>query len=709
MQLCQDLEAGKEPLANRRDVASLVTLCSTLAEKDAAKGHQPITIWRATESGADKLLALFAVLLRRSFFSASPNNPETCYYATLRHLGLRAFVQTERNGLAIALACVRGDVLAVYNALLAETASQLRDQSQQQPCGSSSSSPSPASISTRTPTTSPQPRPQPAPAAQTKLSVLDRLHFTVMMLVQDALVAVDTTAVLIGSDLLVHAPARASLSAAHRPGELLALQQQQLGVLDRCCRVALELLPLAARHSPVRDTWWDAVTPLFHNINKGINSVATSAATLPCMWLGMVAGPRGPAPPPSGELPLVPDAEAYTAASCAQSSVTSSCDAASSGSSSGGSSSSSNSSSGGGNSGGGAVSTSTATSTSPAASPLPPSSLQCLLAAHVARLCAVLDGGTDHGLAGAGGCGGGRSALEHVPLENAGGKFAPSDKIPQALGVGLAVRALNLWSRARGLWEGSAVRDVWWAAAAHVPDAMAASGTGGGSSSGGSGSGSSNGSGSGDSSCNRQGRGVQSAKAAAADLRRRLAEAEMQVTCSGSSQVVGAAAAAAPTAVAAASGHVADLRRTLAALEVEAAAEQLPPLNRKATAVLCRRLAAAALASMRDAVSHHCIADHAQARVLATEALHCWRLALAPERTCRRRPAPPAAVRQLEGWWRAAVEVLESAALRGMDELLPFAAHLAAAGWPAAEDEQRISRLLCGPCRGEVDRSVPDR
>ncbi len=115
--------------------------------------------------------------------------------------------------------------------------------------------------------------------------------------------------------------------------------------------------------------------------------------------------------------------------------------------------------------------------------------------------------------------------------------------------------------------------------------------------------------------------------------------------------------------------HAACLRRTLTALELEAAAEQLPPLNCKATAVLCRRLAAAALASMRDDVSvRHCIADHGQARLLAIEALCCWRLALAPEHTCQRRPAPPAAVRQLEGWWRAALQVLELTKPKGMDE-----------------------------------------
>ncbi len=132
---------------------------------------------------------------------------------------------------------------------------------------------------------------------------------------------------------------------------------------------------------------------------------------------------------------------------------------------------------------------------------------------------------------------------------------------------------------------------------------------------------------------------------AAADLRWRLEEVgpyEASMTASSA-----AAAATAALAAAAAPEHVAYLRRNLAALEVEAAAEQLPPLNRKATAVLCRRLAAA-LASMRDDVSPHRIADHGQAQLLAMQRRILQDLhrrpppALQPPYRCRRRRPPPA-------------------------------------------------------------------
>ncbi len=393
-----------------------------------------------------------------------------------------------------------------------------------------------------------------------------------------------------------------------------------------------------------------------------------------------------------------------------------------------------------------------------------PSSLQCLLAAHVARLCAALDGGEDYGLVsgpastgqlppsaqavGEGGC---NSPLALVYLQDVKGRFVDGERPPKALGVGMALKALELWTRARGLWEGSAVRDAWWVADAAAEAARTeqeaqdstssisisiSSGDSGGSYGGG--------------PCRPMSRG-RTAKAAAADLRRRLAAVE---AAAGTVAAVVAATPAADAASASTSSaspagvvtrqasassaswpaalppppppppsepatpaagaaaeppeHVAWLRRDLAALEVEAAAEQLPPLSRTATAALCSRLAAAALARLHKEPVPHCrIADEGQARLLSAEALRCWRLALAPERTCQRRPAPPAAVRRLEAWWRAALAALAAGRRSTFDHLLPsVAAPLAAAGWPAASGALNVNSLVCGPCRGKLHREA---
>ncbi len=302
--------------------------------------------------------------------------------------------------------------------------------------------------------------------------------------------------------------------------------------------------------------------------------------------------------------------------------------------------------------------------------------------------------------------------------------------VPRVLGAELALAAVRMWAQAGELWEGRVVRDSWRAvveaeraAGIQQPGTAAASYSSRGAAGGG------------ESSWRRR------LSAAVAALRHQLAaveaaEAEARAGSgagladragggagaeavsladaagASTSTAVGPAvvAAAAPAAAAeAAHGGVA-----LVALEVEAAAEHLPPLSRMATAELCCRLAAAAMQTLTGGAKQQRRLEAEGARGLVWASLKCWRRALAPERTCPRRPAPPEVVKRLERWWRVALRALaaEECTPAGCLGLAPEVVELMRAGWGAVElmragwgaagsADRVLYSLYCGPCLGE--------
>ncbi len=761
--VCDDLGDGREPFLAIDDFSTLASQLEALSVDDYAEPDLIAKNWIAHKPNADKMMALYALALRRSLYSTPTDDEGQLDYAYLRTnlgVGLAGYAASCSHGLSLALACVRGDALRLYNALLAESASRIRAHTQQLRHEASTAH---GNVCSRSSGSSSQS--QPPPDTASNVPALCRTIQTAVALVHDSLTVMDAIWNLVSPRPDVHGPSGARIAASIPQHELLSIQLQQLGVLDRCSDVVVELMPHAAHHSglPVRNS---SCRPdmafVLHVLDLSLNNAVQYPDKLRCMWLGTVAG-RPPLPPPCG-CPPNPSAAAGTMGNrsgngertvSGPSGVSGGCysSASSNSGSDSGNAGNGHGGEGSGNNGGGGVRAfAPAAAPSPAIGLLLPSSLQCLLAAHVARLCAALDGGTDYGLTswapptgqlppGAQPEGGswGPSPLALVHLQDAKGRFVDGERPPRTLGVGMALKALELWTRARGLWEGSATRDAWWVgdtvAAAErnqqQPGDSAAS-----SSSSISGSGGGGGGGGGVSSqCRTASRGP-SARVAAADLRQRLAAAEAEAAeaeaCTpaavAETVATGAASASTPSesppaavagqeaaassmspatlqeaGAAVSSEHVTWLVRTLAALEVEASAEQLPPLSRTATAALCSRLAAAALARLHKEPVPHCrIADEGQARLLSAEALRCWRLALAPERTCQRRPAPPAAVRRLEAWWRAALAALAAGDRPTWEHLHRVATPLAAAGWPAEAGEVDVNSLVCGPCRGEL-------
>lgn len=270
------------------------------------------------------------------------------------------------------------------------------------------------------------------------------------------------------------------------------------------------------------------------------------------------------------------------------------------------------------------------------------------------------------------------------------------------LSAELAVAAVRMWVQAGELWEGSAVRDSWRAvveaeraAGIQRPVTATANAAGGG-----------------------EGSWRRRRRAAVAALRRQLAEAEAGARAASGAGAAGLAGTAGPStstavapaveamaAAAAAHGRVTFLRGALATLEVEEVAERVPPLNRMATVELCCRLAAAAVQTLTGGPGQHCRLEVEGARDLVWRSLECWRLALAPERTCPRRPAPAAVVKRLERWWGVALRAMASAecVTEVCGGLAPEIVALTNAGWAAAGGADRVvSSLYCGPCLGEL-------
>ncbi len=656
----EQLIAGEAPEFEASELQACTRLLSDLDKARAAVNAS----WHLDVSHYHKKLALFALALRRCA-SAPPGDPSLPHFAALRRaigdcFGLYC---TDVKDLPPdpLITCLRGDALLVYNALLAEAAvslgahallqtgacegtdrSQQLQRQQQQQQGPDGKLPSLVSV---------------------VKSAVELLHES------QALMGNIGGAVGKGSgatepcnpDPLTTPLHSGSCSdsimggiAATAPGSaLLARQCLQQGLLDSCCRVALRLLPVAHNcgSSAGRHINRNALlNPLTTSLGRLIGSPASRG-----MWLGTVAG-RAP-PPPASCPPLCEGIQgssdeeptdsrsgySSTLPATANSSHCGSASCNSGGSSSGGSSS--------GSSSGGSSCTSSSSGSrqlpARAVGPLLPSSMQCLLAAHVTRMCAYLDGGPMYGLREGPTDGlGPLDGLSMVPIMTQASGHVLGGRAPQRVLTSLAVVAVGAWAHARGLWDGSAERDAWW-----LPAGDAGRGTGGG-----------------------MGRGHddRSAAAAAAVLRRQLAEAEAAAEAAEAAEAgppsSAAAAAEGAAAAEAEAGRLAGLRRTLAALEVEAAAEQLPPLNRMATAALCRRLVAACASKLRgsDAARYE-ICDTQNAEVLAGGALSCWRLALARERVCPRRPPPAAAVRRLEAWWQAVVEVMAAQQQLGMD------------------------------------------
>ncbi len=730
--ICIDLGAGREPCIKPDELNRCLDSLDELWSQDAEPDEKSEPLWRAWQPHPLGFVALYCLALRRTACAAGTDRPCAAQYGRIRTL-LGGVVASNgfRDGFgqALALACLKADALLLYSALLAGSAA-----------GLSSYTPlchGPTGGAERRQTPEGQ-----LPGITAAIDNANALIRELLALVQGIRCSVPAPQQAADLPMLLRIPCSVSTPAPSGSSssssscssstealqsacaELLVCQLLEQGVLDNFCRVQLHLLQLAPRFTPVR-TARAQLHGILVSLYKEIEDLPLYIASSG-LWLGSVAG-KAPASLARLGLP---------GPGCGEED-----------SSSGNASSTSSTSSGGRSTSSSRIPAAAASSTGRIGR-LFPSALQCLLAAHVVRLCAALDGGPTYGLLGdtpggqgAGGGGGAHSPLAQVPLLDGEGVAVRSGATPTTLGASLATRVMFLWGQARVLWEGSAARDAWWlelvpqgprtrdGAGRRTGFAAAGSGRGGGSSRGG------------------RGYGGRTANAALAALRRELAEAEAEresmagaareawaragsseergtdaeprlpqaamdakagrdrASMAGPSSSLAAAAEAASAAAAPpppSRRRVAALRQTLAALEVEAAAERLPPLNRTATVELCRRLAAAAVARLRGSRARHRIADTHEARCALLASLRCWRLALAPERQCPVRPAPPAVVQRLEAWWRAALEGIAALGRTADTGWLAELSLLAGAGWTAeACTGQTDASYFCGPCMGK--------
>ncbi len=300
-----DLEAGRDPFPAREYVMLCVETLEELEAADSTTYEHPTAIWAATELSKAKLFALYAVALRRSVHATTPDDAthtaftrlRGCLSATLA----RCMDVTISIRPALVLACVRGDVLNIYNAHLAECASQLRSHAQLRCEGQAGHKP--------------QPRRLPQRPASSRLPTLKRVLAATAALASEALMLVGiiweasgaSTSTSAGNGITdpTDSTTNGSGTAAFHEGELLALQQQQLGVLDRCCRVALELLPLAAPCSPVSDTCVPDVESTFEKLDRQMLRDFVPRG----LWLGTVRWRGGKvcrqARPPKGAMAAV--------------------------------------------------------------------------------------------------------------------------------------------------------------------------------------------------------------------------------------------------------------------------------------------------------------------------------------------------------------------------------------------------------------------
>ncbi len=645
----------------------------------------------ATLSTDCACLAAHALALRRSAQSTSPDDgPQSQYkHADLRHgMAFGLLLDSSKAKLykkPIALTCVRGDALLAYMSLLAQSAAHLRAHARLR----------------QGPTDQPHTSRNSLPKLPLVMEEASRRVCESLLFVQVA--GYEHAEMAKGGEIDGPGPLPStSTKTANGSGggagltadEAHTLQLLQQGMLDGCCRVLLEALPLARSPSLI-----NALKPtvLFRQL---LSTAVKVMGSFRGLWLGSAAALLPvPSRPPLGCV----DAPAEKPCS----------------SSSGTHSGSRNSSS----------------SRLPAASAFSrsltgqvfPSALKCLLAAHVVRLCAALDGGPTYGLLGdspggqgdspggegAFGGGGAPSPLAEVPLLDGEGVAVLKGSVPQVLSTKLAADALEMWMQARELWEGSVVRDAWNV----LTTAEAAAGT---QQPGSAGASSSRGT-----EDISNGTWRRRATAAVKALRHRLAEAASGARAGGTSAAATVAAgaeepgaeqasgagtssssAAAPTAVTAeaAGGGVAALHQMLAALEVEAAAERLPPLNRTATVELCRRLVAAIRGTLGSSPARHRFVNEEAPGELIWRSLHCWRLlALAPERLCPVRPAPPAAVRRLEAWWQAALEAMGRVNYGPEEIEMLVGVVLSVAGfWGGGDEGEPVTSLYCGPCLGKL-------
>ncbi len=645
-----ELNAGEEPQITGSELQACVRLIGDCERTRAAAEDVTKSVWHLSATQTRKVLTLFALALRR------------CASGTLHSLGGSASLPPLRFALGgclglfsedadlaphLALACLRGDALLVYNTLLAKHAVYLKAHALP-PTG-------PSEGDTRAPQQQQQDADEKLPSlAFVSKSATDLLHESQALVSSIRGVLERTAATEPRSPdpltMHLHSSSGSDSSRGGPADALLARQCLQQGLLDSCCRVTLQLLHLTYT-SGASAARLIETSLLQRQLAMSLSRLFGSPASRG-MWLGSVAGrappPPASCPPPcagaegsSGKQPTDSrDVSSSSSSSTLPATATGSCGTA--------------------NASAKSSSIGSYQLPAPAVGRLLPSAMQCLLAVHVVSLCALLDGGPTYGLREV--TPGGPQSLgmpSSVPLLSWACDVSRTLRPVRPVTMRLALVAVGVWAHARGLWDGSEVRDVWWLPARGAAGCSAEGAGQAGSGAGGSSAQSGGGMG--------RGRNGRSAAAAAAVLRRQLAEAEAAVQAAearaaGPSSSAWAAAEGAAAAVAAAAGRLAELRRTLAALEVEAAAEQLPPLNRIATVELCRRLVAACKPHLSgsSAAERHEVCDQEGTVRLAGAALRCWRLALAPERRCRRRPTPPAAVRRLEAWWQAVVEVMEA-------------------------------------------------
>ncbi len=298
--VCQDLEDGREPHLAPDEFGILAHQIKALSRERRTGNNLPATLWLAHRSNAGKMLALYAWVLRRSLLCYPLTDDATQLdYASVRRdlgVGLAGYAASCSHGLSLALAAVRGDALRLYMALLEESATHIRAHTQQL------DREAPAAHSDACSSSSSSSCCPPQPAAIIQLPALERILRAAPTLLHDSLTVVDTTRYLVSPRPDIHGPSGARIAASIPQPELLSIQLQQLGVLDRCCSMLLELLPHAARH-PALAAHSSRSQPImavvFEILDSSIGNAAQPAVQLPCMWLGTVAG-RPPLPPPHG-------------------------------------------------------------------------------------------------------------------------------------------------------------------------------------------------------------------------------------------------------------------------------------------------------------------------------------------------------------------------------------------------------------------------
>ncbi len=348
---------GKEPQLSPDDLEACARVLATQHGTLLTTGPTRSTFWGSGDTVISQLLALHALALRRSALSVSRGEASSAQYAKLRNgltLGLLEHSVVLGCARPITLASVRGDAFLVYRSLLAESAAHLSAHArlrhgptkQQQQQAQAQAHPLDASLLPKLPFVMKEASSRliealrVADAARTELSAWVN-GFAVSGPGPRSSTASSTAS---GSG-------DASKTAVYYRHTLQLLQQ---GVLDSCCRVLLEALPLAARAPALADAL--DLPVIFRNLLP----IAKDMGLVRDLCLGSAA-----ALPPPSLTPLDAGIDGQRGSTCASTSSSSPCDGL-------------------------------------PASPPPligrtgrqfPAALQCLLAAHVVRLCAALDGG----------------------------------------------------------------------------------------------------------------------------------------------------------------------------------------------------------------------------------------------------------------------------------------------------------------------------